>query len=191
MFSMALVPYYANGRIRLANMPINAAGDRDRSSVAEEESRRLVVQKCRLYYEGQQYDWENDQKAKTLNLDAMNGRLPEHERLNAYSTQIAESVDFIADQVSDGFRVVAEDPAVQEVLDGAFGATDVLTAGDADEDLSVDEILTDALVSSDVPYEVRWDPIDGTCFLELWESEQVHFVNPVGSQVSHSVALCS
>jgi hypothetical protein len=60
-----LVPYFVNGRVRIANVPSNASA-REREWIAQEESRIQVVARCRMYYDGTQYDEANLATAKTL-----------------------------------------------------------------------------------------------------------------------------
>lgn len=178
---MALVPYYSNGRVRLALLEAGAVTGQDAEQFAEEQTRIGLVNRRRMYYDGHQYDQANLDTARACGINVEGGeRLPEHERLNAYSTQIAESVDFIADQLSDGFRLEAAADAVQERVDAMIAHTDVLTGGEEDEDITNDDLLTDALVAGDVPFEMVWDPIEGVAYPEFWESEQVQFIVPRG-----------
>jgi hypothetical protein len=182
---MALVPVFAGNRIRLANLPANAT-DRDKAWWQDEQVRRTKVVRRRMYYDGEQYDAENVKAMLACHMDPMVDRLPEHQRLHAYSTQIGEAVDFIADQLASGFMLVAKDAQVQEVVDQMVANTDTLSGGDDDEkvEINCDEPLAEALKAGDSPYRVCWDPIEQQPFLELWDSEQITFVNPFGSLVT-------
>lgn len=176
-----LVPYYANGRVRLALLEGGHITGKEAEQFAQEQARIALVNRRRMYYEGHQYDQANLDAARACDVNVERGdRLPEHERLNAYSTQIAECVDFISDQLSEGFRLEANAEAVQTVIDAMVRHTDALSGGDDEEDVTCDDLLSDALVAGDVPYEMVWDPIEGVAYPEFWESEQVEFVVPRG-----------
>lgn len=181
-----LVPYMVNGRLRVTDVAWDASG-REMAWFAEDEVRKAEVLRCRDYYEGRQWDAANEAVAQTLGVDLTRERLPEHHRLHAYSVHIQESVDFIADMLTSGYFMVADDTEVQEVLDRAMDATEALTGGDDDEELNVEPLVRDALIAGDQPYEVRWDPFEETCWLEFWDAEQVTFVNPSGMYVSRVV----
>lgn len=185
---MPLVPVFVQGRIRLALLEGGKITGREAERFAEEQARIQLVQRRRMYYDGTQYDEDNYLAAQACGINIAAGqRLPEHERLNAYSTQIAESVDFIADQLSDGFRVEPENPEVAAVVEAMVAATDLLSGGDEEEEISSDDLLTDALVAGDVPYEMVWDPIEGVAFPQFWECEQVEFIVPRGTHVEKVV----
>lgn len=178
---MVYASIFANGRIRMVNL--GGTGDREMWQAQEEQARINGILRRRQYFGGQQYDQRNWDHALACKLDPWTQRLPEHERMHAYSTQIAESVKFISDQLSEGFRIVCDDPAVQELVDQVAADTEVMNGGDDDEDLVCDELLTEALVAMDVPYEVLWDPIAQLPFTQFWDSEQVEIVNPYGQHI--------
>jgi hypothetical protein len=183
-----LVPYFVNGRVRIANVPSNASA-REREWIAQEESRIQVVARCRMYYDGTQYDEANLATAKTLFGDnASVIRLPEHDRLHAYSVQIQESVDFIADQLTEGFAVNADDQQVQDVVDEVLNAAELLSSGEEeDREYVVEPLVRECLKVGDVAVELRWDPINEVVFPVFWDSEQVQFVNPTGTVVDRVV----
>lgn len=188
------------GRTRLIAVT-NGANGEDAAQATDEAERVERAIKARAYYEGVQYDAQNDEKAAECGVDSAED-LPEHERVHNYSTHVSESVDFVADQLSTGFTVRAVSDEVQEIMDATYAATDALTSdaelpdpeddeSDDDDDeeatditVTCDAVLREALIGSDVPYEVKWDPFEGNCYLELWESENVEFVNPFGMHVS-------
>ena len=151
------------------------ASEQEKWLAAEETARRSSVIKKRLYYDGGQYDADNATALKAKNCDPFWDRLPEQDRLHAYSTQIKESIDFIADQLSEGFVMEAKDASVTAVLEGMVANTPMLTGqNDEGEDgLVVDEVLQEALVAGDVPVEYGWDPIEGAAYLTFWEGENV------------------
>lgn len=140
------------------------------------------VTRNRSYYDGTQYDAVNDRRYLELGCDTTGQMLPEWERYHAYSSQIAESVDFIADQLSDGFGIIAADQRLQPLIDQALDATD-LFQNDSDEDIALDDLLVEAAQAGDVVYETRWNPIDGTVFWEFWQAEDVDFLVPYGRHV--------
>lgn len=185
---MPLMPVVVGGQIRMQNLPLGT-GAYDTWHVTEENNRKRAVWWRRMYFEGRQYERRNFEAFKALNLDAEWQTLPEHDRLHAYSTQIAECVEFITDQLAEGFNVTCQDPKVQQALDAMVAATDTLSGDVEDEgdepstpdddsdvtdpNITIDEVLRDSLVAGDVAAEVLWDPIEGTCYLEFWESEKV------------------
>ncbi len=190
---MPLMPVLVDGKIRLQNLPLDS-GAYEQQCVTEESRRTRDVYLRRLYFAGQQYERRNWEAFRALNLNQDWQTLPEHDRLHAYATQISECVEFITDQLAEGFNVTATDPTVGEVLAGVIAATDTLSgdafddmdgpdasdeaaAGDGedttDPNITIDEVLRDSLIAGDVAAEVLWDPIEGTCYLEFWESEKV------------------
>lgn len=173
----AYLPLTVNGQTRLVSIPVDDRG-KEMARRAEEMARRVEVAKRRLYYAGEQYAQENADAMTALHLDALRERLPEHRRKHAYSTQIQESVDFLADRIGEGFDVIAQAPAVQDVIDGMVVATDLISAEseDGDVDFVTDDVLRESLVAGDTPVEVKWDPIEARAFLEFWEAETVDFV---------------
>lgn len=173
----AYFPMTVNGQTRLVSIPQDERA-REMARIAEETTRRVEVGKRRLYYGGEQYDAENLTTAEALHLDPLKERVPEHKRKHAYSTQIQESVDFLADRLGEGFAVKAKASVVQDVLDAMVSATDLIAAetDEGEQEFVTDDVLRDALVAGDVPVEVKWDPIEQRAFLEFWESEYVEFV---------------
>lgn len=179
---MGFFPLVRGNKTQLVSLPAGSTAE-DTDEWAAEQERVETVVRARAYYEGTQYDAINQQAADTLcggDIEA----LPEHERLHNYSTHVSESVDFVADQLSSGFAVKAKSAAVQAVIDDAAAATEALTSDDDDVAVTCDAVLREALLASDVPYEVKWDPFEETVYYEFWESEHVQFVNPFGSHVS-------
>lgn len=152
-----------------------AGTDAREAHLLEEEQRRVhdVVLR-RMYYDGGQYDAKNRDTAAAESLAEVR-LLPEHYKVHAYSTQIQDSVDFIAAQLSEDFKIEAADPTVQSTLMAALLASPDLSAGEDEDDLSVTNVLRDALGAGDVPVHVRWDEVDGTAWFEFWESEGVEF----------------
>lgn len=169
---MPLTPLTVNGRVRLVQME-SGVGSRRQWELREEEARRAAVQRRRRYYEGSQYDDENEQRQK----DEMPGdeRLPEHRRLHAYSTQIAEAVDFLSDQLAESFGIVPEDAEVEEVLTEGLKASPQFTGDDSEAEISVTDVVRDGMIAGDVPVFIRWDPVEQRVWPECWESEKVEF----------------
>jgi hypothetical protein len=75
----------------------------------DEERRRDTVATNRAYYAGTQFDADNAAWRSANGLTDPKQLTPEHKRLHSYSTQIADCVDYIVNQLSDGFGVVVED----------------------------------------------------------------------------------
>lgn len=176
---MPLVPVYQDGRVRL----VRIEGARSETGWQEEEVRRKAIARRRLYFDGEQYEDENFATADALGCVRKGERLPEHNRLHSYATQISESIEFIADQLAESFEIEVSDEegdkAAREealsVCQVAMAASDQLSGTNEDDDVSWNETITDALVAGDVAVEVRWDPVDRTAYLEFWEAETVRF----------------
>jgi hypothetical protein len=167
-----LVPYMSFDGISLAEIVVS--GDAKQQALAKEESvRRAQAMMRRRYYNGEQYDLENAACLTALHKD----RLPEHERLHAYSTQIGESIDFLADRLGEGWELVAEDTAVQTVLDEMIAASPQISAEDDEGDIApvTDDLLRDAMVTGDVAAYLRWMPLEQRVRVDFWESERVEF----------------
>lgn len=170
---MPLVPMRLGEKLRIVLAPTSRPGQRDSDKVEAEQWRIFEIAKRRKYVAGEQYDDENLKALTDAGLDPWRDRLPEHKRKHAYSTQIEESVWFIASQLGDSFEVAATAPAVQDVIDNALQLSSQLSgSGDAD-DVTVTEVLADALIAGDVPVQLRWDDTEQSVFYDLWEAEAV------------------
>lgn len=154
--------------------PAETSGDatsEDAELAAYEEARRALVVSARSYYSGTQFDVRNETRAKALDTTVPN--LPEHERLHAYSTQIQEAVDFIAQQMADSFSLEAANEEVTGILMTALRRSPELEGGQDEVDVSLTNVLRDSMIAMDTPVWVRWDPIEGTPWADFWPSEDV------------------
>lgn len=158
-----------------------AVGEPAPTMGAEWEERRQLIGKNRAYYDGTQFDEVNRVRAQELGCG--DKPLPEWERLHAYSGQIGECVDFIADQLTDGFGVICTNSLVQQIVDAALDATD-LFRNDSDEDIALDDLIVEAGQAGDVVYETRWNAVEGGGFWEFWAAEDVEFEVPYGRHIS-------
>ena len=152
---------------------------REAAQVKEESARVAEAVRRRQYYAGQQYDEENRLTADALGCDPLKGNpLPEHKRKHAYSTQIGECIDFLADRLGEGFVVKAVADPVQQVIDAFVESSDLIGAANENGVIEVvaDALLRDAFQTGDVPVYVGWDPVEGRVYPEFWESEKVEFV---------------
>lgn len=152
---------------------------------AQEKQRQTTIRECRQYYSGTMYDEDNEQCRRELLADARRGEkslvrtlfdeyhLPEHMRRHAYSSQVAESVNWIADRLAQDFNVDAAPEAVNTIVQSCLDNTPELAAGDEDTDRTVALVLREAATAGDVPVLIRWDTAAGACWLEFWDSEQV------------------
>lgn len=149
---------------------------REEQQQAAEMARTEAIVRQRAYYEGSQYDDWNAKKAEILGCEVEN--MPQHEKLLAYSTQIAECVDFLSDRLGEGFSVEADADVVQEVIDALVEATDTISAENDEGEVEIvtDDLLREAMVAQDVPVYHAWDPVEQRVFWEFWESEAVEFV---------------
>ncbi|QOP66152.1 portal protein [Arthrobacter phage DanielleIgnace] len=143
-------------------------------AAAKERDRKGMVQIRRMYYEGEQYDRINETRAKAMKVASVFD-LPEHEKLHAYSTQIQESVDFIAGQMSENFDLVIKDKTVQGIVEKALKRSPSLRGAYGQNNLSLTNTVRDALIAMDTPVLIRWDPVAETAWPEYWASEDVTF----------------
>ena len=178
---MAWYPYFDGAKTNLIVVPLDATAE-EKDRLVVENRRRWQVKKRRMYFDGDQYDEENEQARAACGLPWW-ARMPEHERKHAYSTEIAEAVTFIADQLADGFRLEATDARVEAVIQAMVANTEALSGEDDPTDLTCDDVLRDALTAGDTPVELVWNPLEQCCFLQFWESEQVDFDVPYANVV--------
>jgi hypothetical protein len=174
--STVLVPVNVYGKTRLVAQTVSADA-KDYALQLAESARVADTGKRRLYYDGEQYAAENLACAQAEGIDPRWQRLEEYKRRHAYSTQICECVDYLADRLGDGWMLAADDPAVQTVLDETVGASPQLSAEDEDGELTAttDDALREAMTCGDVAAYIGWDPVAQTTVIELWESEKVEF----------------
>jgi hypothetical protein len=170
------VPMRLFGQNRL--VAVSLTGDtKDLAQQQEEEARRLGASKRRLYYTGEQLSDENLECAQALRIDPRVKRIPETMRLHAYSTQIGECIDYLADRIGEGWNIEADDDRVNQVIEDAIKSSPQLSAEDEDGNIVpvTDDALRDAMQTGDVAAYVAWDPISRVAVIELWESENVEF----------------
>lgn len=170
---MAFVPVRVGERLRIIRTARSAPNQAEIDQKLVEEQRVFGISRRRRYADGSQYQPDNDRHMAELGLDPLTDRMPEHERKHAYSTQIGESVRFIADQLAEDFEIVADDPIVQEIVDAALRLSGQLSGTDDEEDVSIEDLLEDVLTAGDVAVQLRWDPVEQAVFYDLWESEVV------------------
>lgn len=166
-------------------VPVDPEADaEEQAEFRYEETRREQIALRRQYYDGEQ--WDETNRGRKVDCGLQPGdKLPEHERKHGYSTHITECVNFIADQLSDGFQVIPNSAAVTEALDAAWTATEQLTGGDDDnEPVTPDPLLVDAFQAGDVPFEARYDPETDSVWPEFWESEHVLFIAATATDVA-------
>lgn len=175
---MAFVPIRVGEKLRIIETTSRAPQQREIDDKLVEDWRVASVVRRRRYVEGEQYDKDNLDKFYELGLSPSTDLLPEHEKKHPYSTQIGESVRFIADQLAEEFSVEAADAAVQDVVDAALRLSGQLSGSGDDDDVSIEELIEEILTAGDVPVELRWEPDadgegNGAVFYDLWESELV------------------
>lgn len=142
----------------------------------ENELRIEEIETARQWYEGTQYDDANQSAYDAIPAeDGKPAKLPEHMKLIAYSTQIQESVDYIAAQLADSFQIEAKDSKVQEVVDGTLSNSPDLASDDDEDEINVTTQFRDALIAGDIAVHVRWDAEKEMPWFEFWEGESVDF----------------
>ena len=175
---MAFVPIRVGEKLRIIETTRRAPEQREIDDKLVEDWRVASVVRRRRYVEGEQYDKDNLDKFYELGLSPATDLLPEHEKKHPYSTQIGESVRFIADQLAEEFSVEAADAQVQAVVEAALRLSGQLSGSGDDDDVSIEELIEEILTAGDVPVELRWEPDadgegNGAVFYDLWESELV------------------
>lgn len=175
---MAFVPIRIGEKLRIVETARRTPLQREIDDRLVEDWRVANVVRRRRYVEGEQYDRDNLDKFYELGLNPAIDLLPEHEKKHPYSTQVGESVRFIADQLAEEFSVEAVDPGVQEVIEAALRLSGQLSGSGDDDDVSIEELVEEILTAGDVPVELRWEPDadgegNGAVFYDLWESELV------------------
>jgi hypothetical protein len=186
--------------------PVNY-GTREEYLAAVEKARREMVQRQRSYFAGTQYDARNaeclakladvstdgdlSEKAIVRAMALFTGQLPEHLRLHEYSTQIGESVDFIAGRLSKSFQVEFEDDEVSRILDAALDASPELSGSDDDAQRNVVNVVREACTAGDTAVLLRWDPVAGTGWFEFWQSDTVElrFREDRPDEISEAIVL--
>lgn len=169
---MPLVPVNVDGQIQMVVLPSGSSA-RDQQMAAEENARRIEVHHRRQYAQGEQYDALNADHHATA--CATSPRLPEHERIHAYSVQIEDSIEFLVAQLCEAFTFEAADAGVQSTIERALRRSDQFSGENDDDEIVMDLVLRDAMIAQDAPCHIRWDPVDGTAYVEVWESEHVQF----------------
>jgi hypothetical protein len=186
---MALSAAERAGMRRPGEIDPASYGTREDYLEAVENERRAGVFRRRAYYAGRQYDENNwdcleklsqvtpeggySEKDLARALALWHRELPEHLRLHEYSTQIAESVDFIAGRLSAGFAVEIEDDTTRTVLEAALDASPELASSDDETQLNVVNVVREACKAGDTAVLLRWNPIEQTGWYEFWDSDTV------------------
>lgn len=185
---MAQLMTYQGGRVQWLQTDLSRVQYRTREEwlAALEQARRDGVAQRRAYYDGRQYDESNAKCLEELQAGAgysgeekmllrammlWHAKLPEHLRLHEYSTQLQESVDFIANRLSHNARISVEDQSASTVIQTCLDASPELSGTDDDEDIVIVNVTREAIKVGDTPVLVRWDPQAGTTWLEFWDSE--------------------
>lgn len=159
--------------VTVSELVASRTADEARRAQLDEENRARIeeIEVSRLYYDGLQYEGANADALAALDCK----RLPEHEKLVAYSTQIQECVDYVAAQLSSGFQVSSDNQQVDEVITATLSNSPDLASDDDEADINVMTQFRDAAIAGDVAVRVRWDTEKGMPWLEFWESEAVDF----------------
>lgn len=184
-------------------LPLLAYGDNAREAeFRQAEMARIEdVRRARHYYAGTQFDEINEARAVALGMRSVE-HLPSHERLHAYSTQIQDSVDYIASQMGSSFQLqvgpkpekppipkaktpfekperperpeAPPNPTLDLLLAGLRRSPD-LRGSDSAQDVSLVNNIREALIAMDTPCLILWDPIEQLAWPQFWDSEHVEF----------------
>lgn len=187
---MVNVLKYSGGRMVPVEIDAAPSEWRTREDYLEalETERRNAVAMRRAYYDGRQYDERNarcrsdylagtdatqEEKAIVRAMAFWDEKLPEHLRLHEYSTQIAESVDFVANRLADTARIEVADPGAAAVVDRTLDASPELAGSPDDDVLVLVNVFREAVKVGDTVALVRWNPAKTSCWVEFWDSEMV------------------
>ncbi len=116
----------------------------------------------RLYYDGEQYETENDAARDTLGYARRGMRLPEHLRKHSYSSHIGEAIDTLADQLAEGVK-----------YDGTHSERLNAWWTQAQMDQRIDDWLREALMTGDSYAIPEFDPVSEKMRVDLWEADSV------------------
>lgn len=119
-------------------------------------------EKCQLYYDGAQYDAENEALADRSGYTARDLRLPEHLRKHAYSSHIQEAIDVLADMFAEG---ISFDGEHAELLNALWKDTGMAERAD--------DWFRDAIIKGDVYAVPDYDPINDVMTVDVWEAESI------------------
>lgn len=115
---------------------------------------------CQQYYDGSQYDEENDAFAERAGYTARGLRVPEHLRKHAYSSHIQEAIDVISDMFAEGIT-----------FDGAYADQLNLWWEQSGMDSRVDDWFREGLVKGDVYAIPDYDPVTDRMAIDVWEAD--------------------
>lgn len=128
----------------------------------ERGDRQVVYRVTRQYYDGAQYDKENEDLAVRAGYTSRGLRLPEHLRKHAYSSHLQEAVDVLADMLAEGIS-----------FDGEHA--DLLNQWWMESNLEerVDDWFREALMQGDSYAVPEYDIATEKMSVDLWEAESI------------------
>lgn len=150
-----------------------------------EVRRRDQVAERRSYYRGDETDDDNRRCLLEMGQEGSRTgekglarwiherRLPEHLRLNSYSIEIEDSVDFLTHRLAEQFGAEANNSAVQEIIDRCLDSSPELSGTSRDDEVSVVNVTRESLIAGDTPVHVRFDAALGSCWLDFYPSDAV------------------
>jgi len=128
----------------------------------ERNAKLPAYEKCQLYYDGAQYDVENEELADRTGYTSRGLRLPEHLRKHAYSSHIQEAIDVLADMFAEGISFDGEHADLLNQLWKQTGMGD-----------RADDWFRDAIIKGDVYAIPDYDPISESMTIDVWEAESI------------------
>ena len=161
---------------------IDDAEEQEKNRIARNKKYKLYWQ----YYDGEQYDKENQEHREYLRLKE-NQRLPEEDRLHAYSGIIEDGVDFITDQLMEGMGIEVKTEAelksgepAEEIPEEQSKFQEMWDVSDMD--LEAPDLTREALVSAESYILLKWDEVNQIVKFLPYEAESVC---PVYSSINH------
>lgn len=169
----------ATGRIAVAIID-----DTENKKAEEKRAERVSNYTKRWqYYEGKQYDKENERFRQLLGVTS-DARLPEQERLHSYTGVIEEGIDFITDQLVEKLNIEVKSDA--EIESGEPDENPPIEQQiflniweQSDMELNAPDLTREALVSAESYILLRWDEAEKIVRIVPYDAENV---DPVYSQ---------
>lgn len=128
----------------------------------ERNAKLPAYERSQLYYDGAQYDQENEDLADRTGYTARGLRLPEHLRKHAYSSHIQEAIDVLADMFAEG---ISFDGQYAELLNQWWPTTGM--------EERADDWFRESIIKGDVYAVPDFDPINESMSVDFWEAESV------------------
>jgi len=130
--------------------------------IAQWQEAKIEYASAAAYYEGSQYDGENDDFAAKTGYVQANKRLPEHLRKHAYSSHVQEAIDVLADMFSSGIKF---DGPHSELLNAWFAEFDI--------ESRTDDWFREALITGQSFANPVFDAVTDGVNADFWNASEI------------------